>query len=32
MHDIEKGNMNNVLKSIWPTMKKKVKVTRIFED
>jgi hypothetical protein len=32
VHGIEKGNTNDVLKSIWPTMKKKGKVTRIFED
>jgi hypothetical protein len=29
---IEKGNMNDVLKSLWPTMKKKGKVTKIFDD
>jgi hypothetical protein len=29
---IEKGNTNDVLKSLWPTMKKKGKVTKIFED
>jgi hypothetical protein len=29
---IEKGNRNDVLKSLWPTMKKKEKVTKIFED
>jgi hypothetical protein len=29
---IEKGNTNEVLKSIWPMMKKKGKVTKIFED
>jgi hypothetical protein len=29
---IEKGNRNDVLKSLWPTMKKKGKVTKIFED
>jgi hypothetical protein len=29
---IEKGNMNDVLKSLWPTMTKKGKVTKIFED
>jgi hypothetical protein len=29
---IEKGNTNDVLKSLWPMMKKKVKVTKIFEE
>jgi hypothetical protein len=29
---IEKGNRNDVLKSIWPTMRKKRKVMKIFED
>jgi hypothetical protein len=29
---IEKGNMNNVLKFPWPTMKKKEKVAKIFDD
>jgi hypothetical protein len=29
---IEKGNMNDMLKSLWPTMKKNGKVTNIFED
>jgi hypothetical protein len=29
---IEKGNMNDVLKSLWPTMKKMGKVVKIFED
>jgi hypothetical protein len=31
-YDIEKGNTNVVLKSLWLTMKKKEKVTNIFED
>jgi hypothetical protein len=29
---IEKGNTNDVLKSLWPMMKKKRKVVKIFED
>jgi hypothetical protein len=29
---IEKGNTNDVLKSLWPTMKKSGKVTKIFDD
>jgi hypothetical protein len=29
---IEKGNVNGVLKSLWPTMKKMGKVMMIFED
>jgi hypothetical protein len=29
---IEKGNTNDVLKSLWPTMKKKGKVMKVFED
>jgi hypothetical protein len=32
VHDIEKGNMNGVLKYLWPSMKKKGKVTKILED
>jgi hypothetical protein len=32
VHDIEKGNTKGVLKSIWPTMKKKEKVMKIPED
>jgi hypothetical protein len=32
VYDIEKGNTNVVLKSLWLTMKKKEKVTNIFED
>jgi hypothetical protein len=28
----EKGNTNDALKSLWPTMKKKGKVIKIFED
>jgi hypothetical protein len=28
---IEKGNMNGMLKSLWPTMKKKGKVMKTFE-
>jgi hypothetical protein len=32
VHDIEKGNTNDVLKSIFPIMKKKGKVAKIFED
>jgi hypothetical protein len=32
VHDIEKGNMNDILKSTWLTMKKKGKVEKIFED
>jgi hypothetical protein len=30
VQDIEKDNTNDVLKSIWPTMKKKRKVVKIF--
>jgi hypothetical protein len=29
---IEKDNTNDVLKSLWPTMKKNGKVTKIFKD
>jgi hypothetical protein len=29
MNIIEKGNTNDVLKSLWPTMKKKGKVVKI---
>jgi hypothetical protein len=29
---IEEGNTNDVLKSLWPTMKKKGKDVKIFED
>jgi hypothetical protein len=29
---LKKGNMNGLLKSIWPTMKKKGKVVEILED
>jgi hypothetical protein len=29
---IEKGNTNDMLKSLWSTMKKKGKLTKIFED
>jgi hypothetical protein len=32
VHAIEKGNTNDVLKSIWHTMRKKGKVVKIFED
>jgi hypothetical protein len=31
-YDIKKGNTNDMLKSIWPTMKKKGKVVKILED
>jgi hypothetical protein len=31
MNVIEKGNTNDVLKSLWPSMKKKGKVIKIFE-
>jgi hypothetical protein len=29
---IEKGNTNDVLKSLWPTIKKKGKAVNIFKD
>jgi hypothetical protein len=29
---IEKGNTNDVLKSLWPMMKKNGKVMKIFDD
>jgi hypothetical protein len=29
---IEKDNTNDVLKSLWPTIKKKGKVMKMFED
>jgi hypothetical protein len=32
VYDIENSNTNGILKSIWPTMKKKVKVVKILED
>jgi hypothetical protein len=32
VYGIEKGNMNEILKSIWPIMKKKGKVVKILED
>jgi hypothetical protein len=32
MNISEKGNTNDVLKSLWPMMKKKGKVAKIFED
>jgi hypothetical protein len=32
VHDIEKGNTNGILKSICPTMKKKEKIVKIFEN
>jgi hypothetical protein len=32
MSIFEKSNTNNALKSLWPTMKKKGKVIKIFED
>jgi hypothetical protein len=28
----EKGNTNDMLKSLWPTMKKNGEVTKIFDD
>jgi hypothetical protein len=28
----EKGNPNDVLKSLWPMMKKRGKVTKVFDD
>jgi hypothetical protein len=32
VYDIEKGNTNRILKSIWPLMKKKGNVMEILED
>jgi hypothetical protein len=32
VNGFEKGNTNDVLKSLWPTMKKNGKVMKIFED
>jgi hypothetical protein len=32
MNVIEKGNTNDMLKSLWHTMKKKKKITKIFDD
>jgi hypothetical protein len=32
VNTIKKGNTNDVLKSLWPMMKKKGKVMKIFED
>jgi hypothetical protein len=32
VYHVEKGNTNGLLKSMWHTMNKKEKVTKIFED